>query len=92
MGAPWPSCICDRREWNVSLENQPRGCQSRRSQPPCISPQVNYVQRRRKVELISFGEILVVVKTFLKHYKTKGEKYARGDEGEASTDDIFFDE
>jgi len=34
----------------------------------------------------------VVVKTFLKHYKIKGEKFAHGDEDEASTDDIFFDE
>jgi len=38
------------------------------------------------------GETLVVVKTFLKHYKTKGEKYVRRDTGEVATDDIFFDE
>ena len=37
------------------------------------------------------GETLVVVKTFLKHYKAKG-KYALGDEGQVATDDIFFDE
>ena len=36
--------------------------------------------------------ILVVVKTFFKHYKTKGQKLAHGDAGEAATDDIFFDE
>ena len=42
-------------------------------------------------KLTSYGS-LVVVKTFLKHYKTKGQKYARGDAEEASTDDIFFDE
>ena len=34
-------------------------------------------------------ETFIVVKTFLKHYKAKGEKYARGDEREAATDDIF---
>ena len=34
----------------------------------------------------------MVVKTFLKHYKAKGEKYARGDTGEVATDDVFFDE
>ena len=43
-------------------------------------------------ELTRCGGFLVVVKTFLKHYKNKGQKYARGDAGEASTDDIFFDE
>ena len=43
-------------------------------------------------KLTCCGESLVVVKTFLKHYKIKGQKYAHGDTGEASTDDIFFDE
>jgi len=38
------------------------------------------------------GGSSVVVKTFLKHYKIKGQKYARGYAGETSTDDIFFDE
>jgi len=43
-------------------------------------------------KLTCCGEPLVVVKTFLKHYKIKGQKYARGEAGETSTDDIFFDE
>jgi hypothetical protein len=43
-------------------------------------------------KLTCLGETSVVVKTFLKHYKIKGEKLARGDTEEAATDDIFFDE
>lgn len=42
--------------------------------------------------LTSRGTHLVVVKTFLKHYKIKGQKLARGDTEEEATDDIFFDE
>lgn len=34
----------------------------------------------------------MVIKTFLKHYKTRGQKYANGDTDETATDDIFFDE
>jgi hypothetical protein len=42
--------------------------------------------------LTNRGKRLVVVKTFLKHYKIKGQKLARGDTEEEATDDIFFDE
>ena len=43
-------------------------------------------------DLTPDGETSVVIKTFLKHYKIKGQKYANGDTDEAATDDIFFDE
>lgn len=33
----------------------------------------------------------MVVKTFLKHYRAKGQKVDE-DVGEAATDDLFFDE
>ncbi|KAI0089132.1 alpha/beta-hydrolase [Irpex rosettiformis] len=34
----------------------------------------------------------VVVKTFYKHFKTKGRKYTQGDREAEATDDVFFDE
>ena len=45
-----------------------------------------------RLNLTSNGGFPVVVKTFLKHFKIKGEKFAHGDTDEAATDDIFFDE
>lgn len=57
-----------------------------------ITPGTLRLNGEENSRLTCHGATLVVVKTFLKHYKTKGEKYARGDTGEAATDDIFFDE
>jgi len=57
-----------------------------------ITPGKLRLNDKESLNLTRNGETLVVVKTFLKHYKTKGGKYVRGDAGEVATDDIFFDE
>ena len=53
-----------------------------------ITPGKLRLNDEESLNLTDNGDTLVVVKTFLKHFKTKGEKYARGDTGEVATDDV----
>jgi hypothetical protein len=57
-----------------------------------ITPGKIRLTDEESLNLTHNGETPVAVRTFLKHYKAKGKKYARGDTGEVATDDIFFDE